>query len=176
MRKVVLAGCLVIVLAGCAALFAVIRFFAPNTRMYYRDEITLKGRLDGPKPSYANLKVGNPSSHYDGFPAVFFRIDGQLVVDVAQVDTEWLMAQGAERDARAPSDIGWPAHYERWNLRPGVFFIIFDDKVVNATVVKGRGIELRSDRQEQWAVMPFGQNDAELLFGPPDRLNDFFMH
>jgi hypothetical protein len=146
---------------------------APNVRDQAVGNIILSGRLEEGGVQYDILKIGTLDDPYAGEPPIEMRFDRERLVRFASDSADDLEAKSI--DVLGIGTTRWPDATKCVFAR-GVYAAVLDGRIVHVSIVDLGEItlEVRTPRVDDWRSIPLSQEDADSLFGPPDRVIEYY--
>ena len=127
---------------------------------------------------YYRIELGMPSEPYAGVPALCirpaggkeFRTDGLTVLDVVAGDGLSKTQFCIPKSDSPPFD-SWPANTEEYRAGSAVF-VVSSNRVVQITLAHSGEFQLVGETK--WHRLPCAETDIREVFGPPERIYEWF--
>lgn len=149
-------------------------FGFPTARLFVAGFVQLEGRLerDG-RCAYHTLIVPGARSDYMRQIGLDIEFHDGTVLSLADLDLSWVVERGQRSEYTQPEGTDeyffgpLRAVVRDGEVKRAEFRMFYDDE---------SDFRVRTARSGQWIDVPFSHDEALLLFGEPDRMQDEFRH
>lgn len=152
-------------------------FSGPNARSYRVGSIHLNGDIVDGNIEYGYMAAGLPGAPYDGSPCFEARTTQDVIIDMCDVDLEWLKTN-AQSVHKYTDGQAWPSGTVAYEYHQ-IYVCVCEGEVLQIQLYRprpGTSIELRTTQSGKWVGWPASEAEIKQLFGPADAAYSYTRH